>query len=320
MPATIDPFDSPSKSLHRLHNIAALHGLKLGVLIALALLLCGIYVWLGSAKSRADIDVIDVVGEVGVSVIITLWIGILLIARPGGRVTNILYAGTGCFWLSSLLDVMDEFVRAPADSRWFSWLESLPLTAGLVLISYGLWLWYREQQGVNRQLRSRERFYREHALIDHLTQLNGAVYMTHQLRRELILHKHQGQPLSLALIDLDDFDDYNRRYGTEQGDQALLHTAELILLTIRATDLACRYAGDRFIVLMPKTPSDSAQLIARQLHDTLKNHYWHNRASLSATVITLTATPTDSADSLIERANDALHSHKRHHCLREAMP
>lgn len=73
------------------------------------------------------------------------------------------------------------------------------------------------------------------------------------------------QPLALILLDLDQFSATNRTFGHREGDRLLRELSELLILNLRRCDLLCRYAGDRFAVVLPKTPELLANELARQL-------------------------------------------------------
>lgn len=98
--------------------------------------------------------------------------------------------------------------------------------------------------------------------------------MQQQLDHEVSLldtKPKQNKTAALLMIDIDDFDGFNRRYGTAEGDRALKQLADIMVMNLRSGDLACRYAGDRFISLLPNTPEDQAQVIAQELQDALQS-------------------------------------------------
>lgn len=122
--------------------------------------------------------------------------------------------------------------------------------------------------------------------------------------------------LSLIVIDLDGFKDYNDRFGHINGDRVLRAFGRMILSALRKNDMVFRYGGDEFIVLLPSTNANSAKQILKRIQ---KN--WHKvvEANFSSTQTTLSFStgiaqfPMDgeSADSLMFLADSALYLSKR---------
>ncbi|RZS52262.1 diguanylate cyclase [Sphaerotilus mobilis] len=92
---------------------------------------------------------------------------------------------------------------------------------------------------------------REQALRDVLTGLPNRRLFDEALPRELTRCLRAGQPLTLAMVDVDHFKRFNDRYGHDAGDRVLCLVARTLAGCIRADDMACRYGGDEFICLLP---------------------------------------------------------------------
>ena len=118
---------------------------------------------IGTLKPEAEIDWFDAVGEGGITLMTLIWIFFILISRPSGGVTNALFIGLTFTHVSMLLDFLDEFLHYPLDWSWLSTVESLPAPLGMVIMSFALYHWHKEQNTINNQLRRTERFYREHS-------------------------------------------------------------------------------------------------------------------------------------------------------------
>lgn len=227
--------------------------------------------FMGTLKPDVELDWLDALGEGGITLMTLIWIFFTLISRPAGRVTNLLFLGLILTHASMLLDFLDEFLTYPENWAWLTTIESLPAPLGMVMMSFALYHWHQEQAAINNQLRRKERYYREHSLTDFTTGLYSADYMKNQLKVEINNAKSQDSCFSLMMFDICQFSQFNHNYGTDHGDSLLREVAQLITMNIRDGDLACRYASDRFIVLMPNTNEATAQKIAMQTKESISH-------------------------------------------------
>ncbi|MFM8634991.1 MAG: GGDEF domain-containing protein [Planctomycetia bacterium] len=96
------------------------------------------------------------------------------------------------------------------------------------------------------------------AIRDPLTGLFNRRLMEEELARQIDRAAREGRPLSVAVLDLDDFRSYNQTHGHRAGDQALRQTATLVQGFRLGTDIACRYGGDEFVLMMPGATATDA--------------------------------------------------------------
>ncbi len=260
----------------------------------------------GDTKSWQELVWLDIAGEGGAALLALLWIVLILNSRPGGRVTRMLVAGLSGIFLSYWQDVMDEFIRLPDAIVWDHWLESGAMPVGMILLTLGIYHWHKEQQAISAQLIRRERIFREHRSLDNLTPLSGAHYLREQLKREL---SHPDQPLALIMLDLHCFDHSRRLLGPSDSDRLLKELGELLLLNLRQQDLLCRYAGDRFAIVLPMTQQAEADRIACELQQAVRHFAFKTRRGEShfmTAQMGIAVAHDDDACSLIERANQRL--------------
>ncbi|NTS77626.1 diguanylate cyclase [Catenovulum sp. SM1970] len=250
-------------------SLLKLHGQLIAIVLGLILLSLLFISQVAVVKTVNEIDWQDILGEGGICIITLVWIFFILISRPAGSVTNLLVIGLAFFHVSSLLDVLDEFFIYPSEHQWLSIYEAWPAPVGMVFMTIGLYFWHQEQLALNKQLTRRERYYREHSLSDYITGLYSAEYMNDQINREYTKAQRNETNFSILMLDMDGFGSFVRLYGDKQGDRLLGEIAELILMNIRTVDLACRYAGDRFVVLLPDVDTFSAREIAMQIQDSI---------------------------------------------------
>ncbi|AWB66400.1 GGDEF domain-containing protein [Saccharobesus litoralis] len=292
------------------------HNKLISAVIAMIAMTLTITLLQGEPKLKSEIEWLDIVGEGGIALISLMWIFFILISRPAGMVTTMLVTGLLFVHCSLLLDLIDEFLHYPHRQFWLLAYESLPAPIGMILMTFGLYHWHKEQLEVNQQLRRRERVYREHGLIDYITGLYSADYMMAQVQQELRqLTEYSTRNFSLLMLDIDAFDTFVRQHGDVQADRFLREVSELILINIRTSDLACRYAGDRFIVLLPQTSLTDAQQIAQQLQQAIAHFAFKPEKSARAVYqnMSVSVAPADansSLDSLMAELNQQMENIK----------
>jgi diguanylate cyclase (GGDEF)-like protein len=107
------------------------------------------------------------------------------------------------------------------------------------------------------------------ARTDALTGLNNHRHFMDQLSREIKQAIRLNSPLSVMILDLDDFKSVNDTYGHLIGDRVISTIAELIKKHVRSTDIAARYGGDEFCVALPNTTSPGARELAKKLREEI---------------------------------------------------
>lgn len=98
----------------------------------------------------------------------------------------------------------------------------------------------------------------EQAIRDGLTGLYNRRYLDETLEREAARARREGSPLSLVMIDIDHFKRVNDTFGHQLGDEALRQLAATLAADVRIEDVACRYGGEEFLILLPNMPLSAA--------------------------------------------------------------
>jgi diguanylate cyclase (GGDEF)-like protein/PAS domain S-box-containing protein len=109
---------------------------------------------------------------------------------------------------------------------------------------------------------------REQSVRDYLTGLFNRRYMEETLERELLRASRKKLSLGMIMLDVDDFKQFNDTYGHAAGDEILRELGSLLLRQIRGEDIACRYGGDEFILIMP----DATQEVTRERAELICQH------------------------------------------------
>jgi diguanylate cyclase (GGDEF)-like protein len=149
------------------------------------------------------------------------------------------------------------------------------------------------------------------ATTDDLTGLPNRRRFRSELEREIAAARRYGSPLSLLLLDLDDFKAINDGYGHESGDQALREIALAIQQRLRAPDLAARIGGDEFGVLLPQTGKEAAEALARDLEGAIRQALTPPLATTAS--IGIATLEAGGASDLFAEADRFLYEAKRSH-------
>jgi diguanylate cyclase (GGDEF)-like protein len=154
------------------------------------------------------------------------------------------------------------------------------------------------------------------SITDPLTTLPNRRYLEERLMEELNRTKRYDYPMSFLMIDIDDFKSYNDNNGHQAGDLALQITAHCLKAALRSADIASRYGGEEFCILLPQTSIDEAGVIADRIrHRVATTHFPHGKSQPlgSVTVSIGVATYSEivnSAETVIAAADRALYQAK----------
>ena len=154
----------------------------------------------------------------------------------------------------------------------------------------------------------------ELAIRDHLTSSLNRRHFYNVAEAELQRAQRYAAPMSLLLLDLDDFKGVNDRHGHACGDAMLCQLVDLIQGRLRNSDVLARLGGEEFVVLLPETELEAATLLADRLREAIaKQPFEHGgmRVPLTASWGVATAHPEDNGiDVLLDRADRALYAAK----------
>ncbi len=148
---------------------------------------------------------------------------------------------------------------------------------------------------------------------DELTGLCNFRHFRDHLAREIHRSERFGLPLSVIMIDIDDFKHYNDTNGHEAGNEALVALSGLLVKSLRRIDIPARYGGEEFVVILPSTSKPSALRIAERTRRRIESHSFPHAASQPGGRITVSmgiaSYPADSGDAsdLVRHADSALY-------------
>ena len=149
---------------------------------------------------------------------------------------------------------------------------------------------------------------------DPLTNTLNRTGLGEALAREIANMKRHETPLSVALLDIDNFKKLNDRLGHEAGDAALIHLVNVVHDCLRPSDSLARYGGEEFVILLPDTPLDEAVMAMTRLQrDLTKNYFLSGNEKVLITFSAGVAqlTPDETGADAINRADQAMYLAKR---------
>ena len=172
----------------------------------------------------------------------------------------------------------------------------------------------KEQQMAEERARMLEKL-QELATTDGLTKLYNSRSFYTQLELEVDRTNRYKHPLSLLLLDIDHFKDYNDTYGHLEGDKVLVHFGQIIKSCLRANDSAYRYGGEEFTVILPETGGGEAKTVAQRIRLALEAETFSPSKAEPVTItISIGVTQYSAKEELstfIQRADQAMYLSKQ---------
>lgn len=181
-------------------------------------------------------------------------------------------------------------------------------TIAIVLVSLGLVLMSKERADErNRTL----------ALQDELTGLSNRRYIEETLAQQLALAQRGDRDLTLLMIDIDFFKRINDTFGHLSGDKALRALADCIRGRLRAQDMAGRWGGEEFLVVLPDTDVHGAAILAEQLRQTVEQTRFESadgrpmQFTISIGLHARRLSPAEGVDDMVDTADRAMYLAKQ---------
>jgi diguanylate cyclase (GGDEF)-like protein len=154
---------------------------------------------------------------------------------------------------------------------------------------------------------------RKISITDSLTDLYNRRFFQDRISEEIERSRRHGQPVSLIMLDIDNFKQYNDTYGHLAGDEALRLTAATIKSSVRNIDRVARYGGEEFAVILPMTEIEAARDIAERIRSGVAGRYFPDDALRAAVKLTaslgIASFPqhADNVFDLVGKADKALY-------------
>ncbi|MCP3979249.1 MAG: GGDEF domain-containing protein [bacterium] len=157
---------------------------------------------------------------------------------------------------------------------------------------------------------------RDSAFVDDLTGLRNFRFLSEFLGQELSRADHFNQPLSLIMIDVDDFKPYNDIMGHQAGNEALVVIARLLTGSLRKMDVAARFGGEEFTIILPGTGKADARTVAERIRHAIEQQPFpgegHDGERTLTASLGIATYPADARDAseLVRHADRAMYAAK----------
>jgi diguanylate cyclase (GGDEF)-like protein/PAS domain S-box-containing protein len=173
-----------------------------------------------------------------------------------------------------------------------------------------------ERREAEIALQESECRHRELSVTDGLTGLYNSRHFYTRAHEEVERCNRYGSPLSMVLLDVDNFKRYNDTYGHLEGDHVLAGLAEVIRREIRGSDSAYRYGGEEFIVIFPETEPAEARIVAERLRqsfeDTIFTPLPGEEARTSVSIGGGSYHPEEGLEAFVKRVDEAMYRAKNY--------
>jgi diguanylate cyclase (GGDEF)-like protein len=154
------------------------------------------------------------------------------------------------------------------------------------------------------------------SITDGLTKLYNSRYFYNQLKIEIDRIARYERPLSLLLLDIDNFKEYNDSYGHLEGDKVLVRLGQVIKSCLRKMDSAYRYGGEEFTIILPETGGDEAATVAERIRCAVElDHFYpthdNQPVSISVSIGVTEFTGQEEIAVFVQRADKAMYQSKQ---------
>lgn len=278
----------------------------------------------GGAQKGDESGLVDLLPLAGFDLVLTEWVlpdatGAVVVERlrdAGAQaIIVVTAANVGAAAAEAVLCGAADYVVRHAD-----YLVTLPLVIEKNLAVARL---RRERDAFERQLREQNetleqllRSLEEAAATDPLTGLFNRRHFATELERQFADALRGETDLACVMLDMDGFKQLNDTYGHQAGDAALVSASRTIRENLRRMDVAARYGGDEFVLLLPRSDVAMAAGVARRIRDAYAEEirsrgFTSIKVGISIGVATMEGDHPETADALVAAADAALYRAKR---------
>jgi len=249
------------------------------------------------------------IGQIGIIAVFTAAVSSL---RSGFKPAGYYLIAVSVFLLAALVFLFKFYGWIPTNS--FTMHAVLfGSAAESILLSCALGYRFRAMREEEQHLREREKNLQTITVTDELTGLFNRRFLNAALIKEIAAARRGKTSLSLLMMDVDHFKNFNDTYGHLEGDQALVTLGKVMMQILREEDIACRYGGEEFVAILRNADKSAALDVAERI----RSHFQQMALTSGKTVrltVSIGATelqPQDSPDQFLFRADQALYHAKK---------
>lgn len=239
-------------------------------------------------------------------------------------ITDIMLPGMGGLELTKLIkkDYKSDVIVMTGYSGDYSYEEAINMGASDFVIKpvrleellLRLKRVLKERELTQERIRMMEKLQRL-AITDGLTKLHNSRSFYSQLEVEVDRFNRYKHPLSLLLLDIDHFKNYNDSYGHLEGDKVLVKISQMIKSCLRKMDTAYRYGGEEFTVILPETSCEEALLVAERIRNVIQSEKFtpqpEKELSITISIGVTQYAVEEQLSAFIQRADKGMYVSKR---------
>jgi len=208
------------------------------------------------------------------------------------------------FYLFARIDLLEWLYIASIEHEEYELDEIIPL---FITISISLSIFSFRRVSDLTQVVAVLKSYATH---DYLTELFNRRYIIKAINLEMSRYNRTQNVFSVILLDIDDFKSVNDDCGHNAGDTVLFELSQLLLSTVRSSDLVSRWGGEEFLILCPGTDLLGASSIAEAILDSVRVGVTIKGRNITASLGVVSYKGSETMEALIGRADDCLYQSK----------
>ena len=266
---------------------------------------------LTSFPLQEEISWIDTLGSATVSFLVLALLLVMQHLYSNVRIQILIFSGLLIYYVGILLDTIDEIILV---NRASEIAEGIALPLGILVSMIGFFFLIRDQRKIRTVLEENKATFEKLSITDELTGLFNSRHFYEQLQSEMQRSQRYERPLSILLLDIDDFKKHNDTYGHIEGDRVLRKLGKLITSVLREHDSGYRYGGEEFTAILPETSEDQALIVAERIREDFKAAEFTPAGEIVSKTISVGVAEFAEKDEIsvfIKKADEAMYLAKR---------
>lgn len=250
----------------------------------------------------------EVVSESAVALAVLAILVLTTRVRADNKTLWLFTVGALLFYAGMIQDLLDEVLDGPPA---LGVLEDALVACGIFLICFGFIRFVKHQRSAIADIEEARSRMAELSITDGLTGLYNSRHFYERVRQEIERSTRYQRPLSMLLLDIDDFKKHNDEFGHLSGDRVLRRLGDTIRGALRENDTAYRYGGEEFTILLPETDIEQAVVVAERLRETFSKEQFDEGRKKTISIGVCGYASGEEAREFIRRSDEAMYAAKR---------